>query len=119
MKKTLILLIALMVGVLGLQAKKNMQTVVLTTQPQMHCEGCEKKIKENLRFVKGVKDIQTNVSEQKVTIQYDANKTTLAKIQEGFGKIGYQASEVKPCCQQKTTQCCSGAPAQGCCQAKK
>lgn len=30
-------------------------TLVVTTQPQMHCENCEKKIKSNIRFVKGTK----------------------------------------------------------------
>ena len=26
---------------------KDIKTVVLTTNPQMHCENCEKKIKDN------------------------------------------------------------------------
>ena len=29
---------------------KDIKTVVLTTNPQMHCENCEKKIKDNIRF---------------------------------------------------------------------
>ena len=41
---------------------KDIKTVVVTTQPQMHCENCEKKIKGNLRFEKGVKEIQCDVS---------------------------------------------------------
>ena len=49
---------------------KDIKTVVVTTQPQMHCENCEKKIKGNLRFEKGVKEIQC-------------------------GKSGYQATEIK------------------------
>ena len=35
---------------------KDIKTVVVTTQPQMHCENCEKKIKGNLRFEKGIKN---------------------------------------------------------------
>ena len=31
---------------------KDIKTVVLTTNPQMHCNNCEKKIKENIRFEK-------------------------------------------------------------------
>ena len=33
-------------------------TLVVTTQPQMHCENCEKKIKSNIRFVKGKRKSQ-------------------------------------------------------------
>ena len=47
-------------------------TLVVTTQPQMHCQNCEKKIKSNIRFVKGTKKIATSVDDQKVTIVYTA-----------------------------------------------
>ena len=33
---------------------KDIKTVVLTTNPEMHCTGCEKKIKDNIRFEKGI-----------------------------------------------------------------
>lgn len=77
-----------------LQAK-DIKTVVFTTQPQMHCQNCENRIKGNLRFVKGVKKIETSVDEQRVTIEYDADKTTPDKIKQGFEKIGYEVKEVK------------------------
>ncbi len=69
----------------------DLQTVVFTTEPQMHCESCENRIKNNIRFEKGIKRIETNVEEQTVTIKYDAEKTTPENIQEGFKKIGYSA----------------------------
>lgn len=74
---------------------KDIKTVVFTTTPQMHCENCEKKIKGNLRFEKGVKDIQTNIEKQTVTVTYDADKTTPEKIQEGFKKFKYEARQLK------------------------
>ena len=74
---------------------KNIKTVVLTTNPEMHCTGCEKKIKENIRFEKGVKSIKTNLEDKTVTIDYDADKTTVPAIIEGFKKIKYEAKEVK------------------------
>lgn len=73
---------------------KDIKTVVFTTNPQMHCEGCENKIKNNVRFVKGVKSIETNVEKQTVTIKYDADKTNADKIKEGFAKIGYSVKVV-------------------------
>ena len=74
---------------------KDIKTVVLTTNPEMHCTGCEKKIKENIRFEKGIKSIKTNLEDKTVTIEYDADKTTVEDIIEGFRKIKYEAQEVK------------------------
>lgn len=73
---------------------RDIRTLVVTTTPQMHCASCEKNIKENLRFEKGVKDILTNVEEQKVTISYDADKTTPERIIKGFESFGYTARPV-------------------------
>lgn len=73
---------------------KDIKTVVFTTSPQMHCENCENKIKGNMKFEKGVKEIETNVSEQKVTIKYDASKTSPEKLAEGFAKFNYKATVV-------------------------
>ena len=72
---------------------KDIKTVVLTTTPQMHCESCEEKIKGNLRFEKGIKSVETNVEEQSVTIQYDADKTSEEKLMKAFGKFGYKAEK--------------------------
>ena len=74
---------------------KDIKTVVLKTNPEMHCMGCEKKIKENIRFEKGVKSITTNLENKTVTIEYDADKTNVKNIIEGFKKIKYEATEVK------------------------
>ena len=83
-----------MVLTLACQAK-DIKTVVLTTNPQMHCANCEKKIKDNIRFVKGIKSIKTSLQDKTVTIEYDADKTTVEGIIKGFKKIKYEAKEVK------------------------
>lgn len=74
---------------------KDIKTVVLTTNPEMHCNNCEKKIKNNLRFEKGVKVIETDLRTKTVIIKYDADKTTVDNIIKGFKKIKYEAKEVK------------------------
>ena len=74
---------------------KDIRTVVLTTLPETHCANCEKKIKENIRFEKGVKSIKTDLKTKTVTIEYDADKTNVQDIIKGFKKIKYEASEVK------------------------
>lgn len=86
---------------------KDIKTVVFTTLPQMHCENCENKIKGNLRFEKGIKQITTSVPDQKVTIEYDADKTTPENIAKGFAKIGYKATVVTGEAKKKGCSGCS------------
>ncbi len=56
---------------------REIKTVFFTTTPQMHCAACENKIKNNLRFEKGIKSIETSVPDQTVTVKYNADKTTI------------------------------------------
>lgn len=78
---------------LGAQAQAKLDTLVVTTTPQMHCQNCEKKIKTNIRFVKGTKRIETSVPKQTVTIIYDGKKGKYADYVAAFKKIGF---EIKP-----------------------
>lgn len=79
MKKNL--LVAFMLLFAGKSfAQTAVDTLVVTTQPQMHCQNCEKKIKSNIRFVKGTKKIETSVDEQKVTIIYNPKKPTMTTL---------------------------------------
>lgn len=94
MKKFLSFLMMVLVSTTVALAK-DIKTVVVTTNPQMHCENCEKKIKKNLRFERGIKDIVTSVPDQTVTIKYDADKTSVAKLIKAFEKFGYTARELK------------------------
>ena len=88
---------------------KDIKTVVLKTNPEMHCSGCEKKIKDNIRFEKGVKDIRTNLDDKTVTIEYDADKTDVEAIIKGFKKINYEACEANPAPAKKETDAETGA----------
>lgn len=79
---------------------KDIQTLVVTTNPQMHCDACESKIKHNMRFEKGVKNIVTDIPTQKVTITYDADRNTPENLMKAFEKFGYTAmpaDSVKVC----------------------
>ena len=95
---------------------KDIKTVVVNTAPEMHCSSCENKIKSNLKFEKGIKDIQTNLTDKTVTIQYDADKTNVESIIAGFKKINYvatvagsnSATEAAPQAEKKGG-CCGGS----------
>ena len=106
MKQTM--LIIAMMFTAACSMAKDIKTAVFTTSPQMHCESCENKIKGNLRFEKGVKNIETNIEKQQVVVTYDADKTSVEKLQRGFEKIGYDAKEVKAKCKQENASdaCC-------------
>ena len=67
---------------------KELRQVVLTPDPIMHCQNCEVKIKEHMRFEKGVKQIETDREHQTVTITYDAKKTNVEALQAAMKKIG-------------------------------
>ena len=89
---------------------KDIKTVVFRTTPEMHCNNCETKIKNNLRFEKGVKEIVTDLGDKTVTVKYDADKTTVEALIKGFAKIKYSAVPVtekkegeKSTCPEKTT----------------
>lgn len=75
---------------------ENIQTIVYTPTPKMTCQNCEKKIKSNVRFVKGTKRIETSLKDQTITITYDADKAKPADFVEAFAKIGRKVEEVKP-----------------------
>ena len=67
MKKLFLLTFALFLAVLTqAQTKKE---VVFSTEPEIECQNCVKKIKDNLRFEKGVKAINPDLDTKLVTIQ--------------------------------------------------
>lgn len=94
MKKHVLLTFALFLAVLvQAQTKKE---VVFTTEPEIHCESCVKKIKDNLRFEKGVKAINPDLNTKLVTVQYDSEKTDIDKLIKAFARIKYKATVVEP-----------------------
>lgn len=92
MKRISLAAIAALFAITGMA--KDIKTAVFTTEPHMHCASCERKIKENIRFEKGVKKIETNLERQTITIQYDADKTNPEKLLKGFERIRYKAKVV-------------------------
>lgn len=68
-------------------------TVVVKVNPIMHCANCEKKIKNNVRFVKGVKSIETDRQSQTVTIKADKKTYSRAALDKAFAKIGFKIQD--------------------------
>ena len=93
MKKVLVLSAMMLTAVVGMA--KDFKTLVVTTVPQMHCESCENKIKGNLRFEKGVKQIECDIPKQMVTITYDGEKTTPEKLIQSLASLAIRLRKVK------------------------
>lgn len=94
MKKLVLLVFAVFLAVLSNAQEK--KEVVFSTEPEIHCESCVSKIKNNIRFEKGVKAINPDLKTKLVTIQYDSEKTDIEKLKKAFQKIGYKVAVVVP-----------------------
>ncbi len=73
---------------------KDIKVAVFTPTPEMHCASCETRIKDNIRFERGIKKIDTDLKTQTVTIKYDADAITAEAIQQAFEKIGFDVELV-------------------------
>ena len=91
MKNIIISIILLLTFAAG---GKDLRVLTLTPNPQMHCSSCENRIKNELRFEKGVVKIETNLEKQTVKITYDGNKNDAKKLCEAMRKIGYSTTIV-------------------------
>lgn len=115
--KKLMICMFLALGAMNIYAK-DIKKYVVTTTPQMSCQNCENKIKGNLRFEKGVKNVETSLKDQVVTVTYDAEKTDEAKLAEAFGKLNYKVKKVDG---KADVKACSGKKCDGksnCCDKK-
>lgn len=96
MKKTLLIAVAalLLAGVSGESktAKPVLKKVVYCTD--LDCENCAKKIRENVSFEKGVKDLSVDVPTKAVEIQFDSNKTDTTQLRKALNKLGYEAKVI-------------------------
>lgn len=94
MRKKASIIIAALIMSAGTIMAKDIQTLTVTPQPKMHCSNCETRIKNFLKFEKGIKKIVTNVDAQKITVTYDADKTTEEAIIETFNKNNYEVEKI-------------------------
>lgn len=122
--KLFLTLTLLMTSFLAYCAEK--ATDVFTLDHQMS-QMCEKKIKENLRFEKGVEKIDVSLKENTITITYNPQKTDTDKLIKAFKKIGFNAFvvgeetieiktekngtcceeiEIKECLREESKSCC-------------
>lgn len=93
MKKVISFVLMFLVAIVMFAADKT--TSVFTLDHQMS-SMCEKKIKSNLRYEKGVSAIDVSLKANTITITYDPQKTDEEKLIKAFKKIGFNAMVVTP-----------------------
>lgn len=89
MKKVIILGVLAMLAA-GAYAEN--KTVTFKVNPPLVCSNCENKVKDNIRFEKGVKSVKPSAKKGVVEITYDDSKTNVETLKKGFKKIGYEAT---------------------------
>lgn len=114
MKRIIMMMTVALVSVIAMA--KDIKTMVITPQPRLVCENCENKVKGNLRFVKGVKEITTNLDKQTIEVKYDADKTSEEKILTALSKIGYTPKCEGTKCEGTDGSCCKSQEAKSCCK---
>lgn len=75
-------------------AKPGKKTETVTFSVGMHCANCAKKVKENISFEKGVKDLEVNAETKLVKVTFDPSKTSAYKLQKAIERLGYTATPV-------------------------
>ncbi|MCL2651942.1 MAG: heavy-metal-associated domain-containing protein [Candidatus Azobacteroides sp.] len=73
------------------EVKKSTKETVVFYVKNMECANCVKKIEKNIAFEKGVTDLKCDLPAKIVTVTYNKDKTTDAKLIDAFKKIGYDA----------------------------
>jgi len=120
MKKSLIFAVALMFGIIAIQAqtqKNDAKKIANKSEvafhiSNMHEEHCQAIIEKSLAYEKGVRDLKFDLKGQNLIVVYNPQKTNVENIQKALKKLGYDAklstqkecplkTENKSCCKSK------------------
>lgn len=119
MKKILILMLALTMGIGGsfAQEKKQKKSETVTFQTDLDCENCAKKILNVIPFKKGVKDCVVDVATKTVEVTFDPRKTSAEVLATELKKIDVNVVEPKACDKENCAGACVGEHAKqdACC----
>lgn len=115
MKKILILVLALTLGVSAASAQEKTQKKTETVKfvTDLDCESCAKKVLNVIPFKKGVKDCVVDVPTKTIEVTFDTRKTNAETIVKELKKIDVNVVEPKACgtCVGEHTKqdaCCDG-----------
>ena len=93
MKKILILIIVIPLGVVAQEKQKKRTKAQFTVHG--NCEMCEKRIEKAALSVKGVKLADWDIPSNQISLIYNPQKVDLVTIHESIAAVGYDTSEAK------------------------
>ena len=73
--------------------KSTNATEIVVCSVNVHCDNCVARIKKNISFEKGVKDLYISLEDNIVAVKYQTSRTDKKKIQDAIKKLGYEVSE--------------------------
>ena len=101
MKKAIILIMAALMAMPMVSMadnkpskKKKGEIKEVTFVVEFDCENCAKKIRENVSFEKGVKDLKVTLEDRTVALKYDAAKTSEETLKASIEELGYPVNGV-------------------------
>lgn len=114
--KRLLLLAVMATLTLGSFAQ-NKSTVTIQTNASRNCQKCETRFKDNVPFFKGVKEYTYDKATAKLTVTYDAKKTSPEQLRKQISDLGYNADNVaaNAAVRAKLPACCRTEKMGGCC----
>ncbi|MBP3550628.1 MAG: cation transporter [Alistipes sp.] len=75
------------------KAEKKIATVVFTTD--LDCHHCAQKIRDNISYEKGIKDVQVDVPTKTVTVKFDEAKNSVELLTKAFESIKVKVLKIK------------------------
>jgi len=60
----------------------------------VHCDKCGLKVRENISFEKGVKDLKVDVPGKTITVVFNPAKTDTLKLKKAIKKLGYDSEVI-------------------------
>ncbi len=64
-------------------------------QTSSQCGECKERIEASLNKLDGIKSLDLNLDNKKLTVVFDPSKVTLAQIKTAVSNTGYDADDVK------------------------
>lgn len=121
MKHVLMICLSIMflaTGVNKAQANQDGSKYAYTTlSVEMHCGDCANKVKTQLAYTKGVKEVTTDYVKNEVLVKYNTKKCSEQKLIESLAEINYTATVKGKECTKKKSGCgssCGGHSHSGC-----
>lgn len=98
MKKIIILLFSILLFASPIQAKNNDDVMLTTTFLVVMPKEKSAEVTKTLKKQAGVKKVETNIKEQKVTVTFSAEENTVSNFLKLFKQMGVTAAALETGC---------------------